>query len=286
VKRKSPKPFRWVKAVPRKLRVLWRALKKFNDDNGFLLSSGIAFNLVICLIPLILLTLAFIGTSLYSDREVLGHIRRYLENLIPSLDPRIMKNILVIVRDRNIVGVVGIGGLVWASTWVFSAIRTALNMIFQVKKGQGILHGKAVDLLMVLLAGTLFLASMFLSSGVAFVRASHSSFLLGTGGAAKFLLRYIIPFFFTFGMFFLIYEIVPNRRVRVKTAYQAALFTSLLWEAAKQFFGWYVLHLARFSVVYGSLATLAVFFFWIYYSAVILLLGGEIAFFLEKREAP
>mgnify|MGYP000338351674 CR=1 FL=1 len=57
----------------------------------------------------------------------------------------------------------------------------------------------------------------------------------------------------------------------------------LFWEVAKQLFGWYVLHLGRFSMVYGSLSTLAIFFLWIYYSSVILLMGGEAVFFLEKR---
>ena len=151
MKRKHLKPFYRIKGGLRKIRILWWAMKKFSGDNGFLLSSGIAFNLVICLIPLILLVLALVGTYPYSDREVLNHIRRYLENLFPSLDPRIMRNILTIVRDRKIVGVVGIGGLIWASTWVFSSIRTALNMIFQVKNSQGIVYGKTVDLVMVLL---------------------------------------------------------------------------------------------------------------------------------------
>jgi membrane protein len=62
-------------------------------------------------------------------------------------------------------------------------------------------------------------------------------------------------------------------------------FTSLLWEVAKQLFGWYILHLGRFSMVYGSLSTLVIFFLWIYYSSTILLLGGEVAFLLEKRRA-
>ena len=285
MKRKHLKPFYRIKGGLRKIRILWWAMKKFSGDNGFLLSSGIAFNLVICLIPLILLVLALVGTYPYSDREVLNHIRRYLENLFPSLDPRIMRNILTIVRDRKIVGVVGIGGLIWASTWVFSSIRTALNMIFQVKNSQGIVYGKTVDLVMVLLSGTLLLVSMVLSSGITFLRGSHASLLLGMGLITKFLLKYIIPFFFTFGMFFLIYKIIPNRRIHLKTAFQTALFTSLLWEVAKQFFGWYVLHLGKFSVVYGSLGTLAIFFLWVYYSAAILLLGGEVAFFLERRGA-
>jgi len=37
--------------------LLWQALRKFNDDNGFFLSSGIAFNILINLIPFILLLL-------------------------------------------------------------------------------------------------------------------------------------------------------------------------------------------------------------------------------------
>jgi membrane protein len=85
-------------------------------------------------------------------------------------------------------------------------------------------------------------------------------------------------------MFFLIYKITPNKKVPVKLAFQAALFTSLFWEVAKQLFGWYVLHLGRFSMVYGSLGILAIFFLWIYYSSAILLLGGEVCYLLEKSK--
>jgi uncharacterized BrkB/YihY/UPF0761 family membrane protein len=87
----------WLKEILNKLRLLWHALKKFNDDNGFLLSSGLIFNLLVGLIPLFLLLLAFVGTCLYSDREVLNDIRRYLESVAPSLDPKIMKSILKVI---------------------------------------------------------------------------------------------------------------------------------------------------------------------------------------------
>ena len=84
-------------------------------------------------------------------------------------------------------------------------------------------------------------------------------------------------------MFFLIYKIVPNKKIPWKPALQAACFSSLLWEVAKQLFGWYVTHLGKFSMVYGSLSTMAVLFLWIYYSSAILILGGEIAFLLDMR---
>ena len=69
------------------------------------------------------------------------------------------------------------------------------------------------------------------------------------------------------------------------TALQAALFASLLWEGAKHLFGWYVLSLGGFTMVYGSLSALAVFVLWTYYSSTILLIGGEVAYFLEKERA-
>jgi len=83
-------------------------------------------------------------------------------------------------------------------------------------------------------------------------------------------------------MVFLIYKIIPNKRVHFKSALQAALFTGLLWEMAKHLFAWYVVHLARYSIFYGSLSTLVIFVLWMYYSSTILVPGGEFAYFLEE----
>jgi membrane protein len=136
---------------------------------------------------------------------------------------------------------------------------------------------------MILLAGIFLLISMAFTSVITFVQGYRFSPFLELRPIIRFILKYFIPFFFTFGMCFLIYKIIPNMKIRFKTALQATFFTSLFWEVAKQLFGWYVLHLGRFSMIYGSLSTLAIFFLWIYYSSGILLLGGEVAFLLEKK---
>jgi membrane protein len=275
---------KWGKRFKKSLRILWEALKKFNGDHGFFLSAGITFNLLICLVPFILLLLSLLGTYLYSYREVLDHIRHYLHNALSSFDPKIMKNILRIIQDRKIVGVLGIGGLIWTSTWVFSSLRTSLNMVFQVDKGRGILREKGIDLLMIVLAGAFLFTSMMFTSVITIVQGYRFSPFLDMVPIIRFILKYFIPFLFTFWMCFLIYKIIPSKKIHFKTALQTAFFTSLFWEVAKQFFGWYVLHLGRFSMVYGSLSTLAIFFIWVYYSSSILILGGEVAFLLEKEK--
>jgi membrane protein len=194
-----------------------------------------------------------------------------------------MRTILQITQTRKIVGILGIAGLLWTSTWVFSSLRTALNVIFQVEEGRGIVKGKAIDLLMIFLAGIALFMSMTLTSAITFLQSYRLPAAVDMAPFVQWILKYLIPFLFTFWMFFLIYEIIPNRKVKIGPAFKAALFSSLLWEIAKQLFGAYVRHLGRFSVIYGSLGTITILFLWIYYSSAILLLGGEIAVLLESK---
>ena len=208
--------------------LLLGALKKFDRDHGFLLSAGIAFALLLCIIPLTFLLLALIGAYLFSEQAVLIHIRDYLENIFPSLDPKIMENFLRIMQDRQIVGILGLGGLAWTSTWVFSSLRTALNLIFEVRKGRSILRGKTVDLFMVLLAGIFFLLNMFFTSAINFFQSYQYFFHQDIGPLLTLILKYFFPFFLTFCMFFWIYKIAPNKFISSAIAFEATFFTSLL----------------------------------------------------------
>jgi membrane protein len=263
--------------------LLWQALKKFHDDNGFFLSSGITFNILINLIPFIMLLLALVGTYLYNDQEVLDHIRSYFRNVAPAFDPKIMKNLTDVIQNRQIMGALGSVALVWFSTWVFTSLRIVLNIVFRVEKSRGILRGIGLDLFMILLAGILLLVSMVLTTVVTFLQGYQGQIPVVIGPTIQWILKYLLPFLLTVGMFFLIYRIIPNKGVHFKSALQAAVFTGLLWELAKHVFGWYVVHLAKYSIFYGSLSTLAIFVLWVYYSSTILVVGAEFAYFLEEE---
>ncbi len=179
----------------------------------------------------------------------------------------------------------GMGGLLWTSTWVFSSLGSALNIIFRVEKDRSLVLGKAIDFFMLFLAGTLLLMSVVLSSVITLFQGYLFKFPLDIGFIFHPILKYLIPFLFTFCMFFLIYKIVPNKRIHSMIALKATFVASILWEVAKQLFGWYILHLGRFSMLYGSLSTLAIFLLWIYYISAIFLFGAEIASLLERGKS-
>jgi uncharacterized BrkB/YihY/UPF0761 family membrane protein len=117
--------------------------------------------------------------------------------MFPSLDPRITESTLRIVQDRRIVGILGMGGLLWTSTWVFSSLGSALNIIFRVKRDRSLLRGKAVDLFMLFLAGTLLLMSMALGSVITLFQGYLFKFPLDIGFIFHPILKYLIPFLFT-----------------------------------------------------------------------------------------
>jgi membrane protein len=262
----------------RGLGFLWQALVRFHDDNGFFLSSGIAFNILLTFIPFIILLLAVAGAYLYNDREVLDHVRVYLRNAAPAMDPKIMSGLMNVIERRQAIGILGFGGLVWLSTWLFTSLRIALNIVFRVKRPRGVIRAFGIDLLMIGAVGTLFLVNMVLSSFFGFLQGYQV-----TGPAIQLMLKYLLPFFLTFCVFCLVYKVIPDEAVYFSSTLKVALFTSLLWEAAKHFFTWYVANIAQYPIFYGSLSALVVFVLWIYYSSMIFVVGGEVLYLLEKE---
>ena len=278
-----PGKFRRLQKILHSFGLLWPSIKKFNTDNGFFLASGIAFNVLINLIPLILLLLAVVGTYLYNDQAVLDHLRAYFRDMLPALDPKFMKFVTDIIQTRHIVGIIGFIGLLWFSTFVFGSLRIAFDIVFRVKKSRKFLPGIGVDLLMILLAGVLLFVSMFLSSAMAALQNIRGPVPVVIGPAVQWLLKYALPFVLTLCLFFLIYKILPFKKVYLKSALQAALVASLLWELAKHLFTWYVVHVAQYSVLYGKLNALVLFVLWVYYSSAVVVLGGEFAYLLEEN---
>jgi len=264
------------------IRLLGSALMKFDRDRGFFLASGIAFQGLLCLVPFVLLLLSFAGSYLFADNRVADQLGRYFEQAAPALDPVVRRDLFQVVSHRGTFGVVGTIGLIWIAMTIFGWLRIALNTIFGVPKARGTLRGLGLDLVMIMLSGSAFLVSVGLTAFFEYLRRLGSPLLSAASGRLlNVALAYIVPFLVTLLICFLIYRIVPDRRVSARAAIRGALFTGVLWEAAKHLFALYVSVFGRYSIVYGSLGAAAILLVWIYYSAAVLLLGAEVTALLD-----
>jgi len=73
-----------------------------------------------------------------------------------------------------------------------------------------------------------------------------------------------------------IFVLVPNRKVQFRDAVAGAFLTAVLFEIAKTAFVAYVTN-ANYTVIYGALATVPIFLFWLYLVWSVVLFGASLA---------
>lgn len=270
------------KRLPRKSRGL---IQKLDQDDVFFLASGLAFNFLICFIPLILVILSVLGFFLHSSQEILNTVRSYLVRMLPQASPKLTANILNVIKDRQIVGLLGFLGLIWTAMNLFSSIKTVLNKTLEVVSNHSYFREKLHDLIYVMITGILFLLSIVLSMIFDLIRTIPVKLglpplldLKWWGWTAGILVAYI----FSVLMFFVLFRFLPSRKPSTRAAFLSALLIAGLWELAKYFFRIYVNFINAFAAVYGSLGLLVVFIVWIYYSCLLFVLGGEIIWILSR----
>jgi membrane protein len=99
-------------------------------------------------------------------------------------------------------------------------------------------------------------------------------------GMHAFLLQ-AIPIAVSTIAFFLLYRIVPHRRVPWRHALAGGALAAVAFELAKEMFAFYVAHMPGYNVVYGAFAALPFFLLWVYLSWLVVLFGAELAASLD-----
>jgi membrane protein len=260
-------------------RNLWR---KGARDQIFFLASGITFNVLVTIVPLLLMTISILGILVESSAAAREQILNFIQRAMPLASTQAEALLFSLIEDRGVLGVIGLIGLVWASTRLFGSLRTVLEIIFEIPPEDrlGIVEGKIHDIKMVVVVGTLFLLTLSLTTALRWVEkygvgflgldAYNLSWVTALGSA-------LLAFAITYLMFYFVYRYVPDRWIPRSDAAIAALFSGILFELAKQLFVAYLSEVTRFLVLYGSFTNLVVVAFWVYYSSLVFILGGELA---------
>jgi membrane protein len=262
------------------------------EDNIFFLAGGIAFNILLAAVPFVLLFASGLGYLLdqsaeASSAEVNDIVYRFLP---PSPAGEQLGRILVdIIKSRQALGIYSVIGFIWFSTRLFGSLRSVLAQIFDIDSDRGIVAGKIFDVQITIVSSLLLVAYTALNAYLA-LATTRGLLLLGQlglrqdmMGALEYNIGQIVSFMFIALMFFSLYKFLPNRRIRWQTALIASLFTSLLLELAKRGFGGYVKSFNPGSLYSGTLAALIIVVVWVYYAAMIFILGGEVAQVYELR---
>lgn len=268
------------------------------EDNVLFLAGGIAFNLILAAVPFILLLVGgatFLLPHLVRDMPLntSQSVADFIDRLLPAhahgQTSAIDKMINDVVRTRGSLTIYSAIGFIWFSTRLFGSLRTVLASVFDIESERGIIAGKIFDVKITVLSTLLFVASMTVSTYILLATHSGATALVDLGlrkdvmGSLEYWIGRGLAFLFIALMFFALYKYLPIRRVRAKTAWMAATFTSVAFELARAAFSYYTATFNPASLYTGALAAIVIVVVWTYYAALIFILGGEVGQVFELR---
>ncbi len=264
---------------------------RIDRHNVFLLSGGLAFSLFTCIIPLILIVFWILGNFLSSEEMEL-QIITFINTVIPYSEyAEFVKQIIFsrveeVIELKNVAGLVGFGGLLFAASGFFSSMRTVLNKINGVDIDINIFLGKLRDFLVILVAILLFFASILALPLLELFRsiAESTPYLkFFTHPIFQQLFTIIVSFFIMFILMYLFYTFIPTAKIRHRSAVAGAFWASILWNGMKIIFGYYLSNFHTWGQIYGAYALVIVIAFWIYYTAAVFIIGAEVGKLFDER---
>jgi len=255
-------------------RGFWR---RVTGHELMLRAAAIAFYAVLGSIPLLLLGVSVLGYFLGSSQQAVNEVMGVARRAIPrATGPEVEAFIRSLIESRHITGVLGIGSLLWIAMGVFDILTFSLTALTGGRDGRSYVRRKLVALLVMGVFGFLFVLSLMASW--TFGAWDEIQELLGVRVTLPaFLAHPDLPRYVTSGymvlLLALVYRVAPVRTIRWRAILGGALTAGVLWHLVRLAFNWYLMNLSRYNLVYGILAGFAGMILWIFYTAIVILLG-------------
>ncbi|MBC5798895.1 MAG: YihY/virulence factor BrkB family protein [Candidatus Eremiobacteraeota bacterium] len=255
---------------------------RFSADGCAFLAQALAFNAIFAVFPMIILTiavLAFIYGNAYGETRAIGLIG----TLAPGVKEIVSDNLQHIIQFRGISGAIAFVALLWSGKNLFQGLAYALNRALNVPAGRPLVSDILVSLVILPILAVLFIVATAVPLVISLVVVKfggfpHAAVLTQIAG-------YGTGVILIFAIALVLYDYLPNRKVKRGFGIPGAIVFTLAWELAQIAFAIYTTH-ANYTRVYGALAAFAILLIWFYYMATIFLFGAQISAQWLRQHSP
>ena len=124
-------------------------LHAFYEDNCSLMAAAISFYAILSVIPLFLLFISVSGFVMHSSTQAFEAVTELLLKAFPTSTLAVFKILSDLIQQKTVFGLIGLAGLTWAASRIFSAVENSMNIVWKVKRGRAYWHSKFLSLLLV-----------------------------------------------------------------------------------------------------------------------------------------
>ncbi len=259
-------------------RKMW---SRFYKHSGPMMAAAISFYFILSSVPLTLLGFSILGMVLGSPQRATAWMLAItnLQKLFPAGTMPMASFFETFISKAQFVSILSFVLLFIFSGGVFLTVESAINKVFERHENRPVWR-QLVFAYILMFATYLFLLGSVAMSWGAMIAAGLGTSVLGIPSARMGIFWkifwFLTPIIWVAFFFALVYKLIPHRKVKWKYALAGGFFAGIGWEIAKRLFTIYIKYVVKFNELYGGISVVLATLMWIFYTAAILLLGGEL----------
>jgi membrane protein len=248
-------------------------LKRWSEDRCPQIAGSLTYMTLLAIFPMFAVVVAVLSQSPIFE-DVMSAIKIWLLlNFLPETAGKIITVYMEeLAQHAARLTWYGLAVVLALALWTMHLMDRSFNAIWRVSRGRSY-WALLVGYTALLVTGPLLLlASVTFTTYVLAITEDARRWASFAGTA----LLHVVPLVMSAVAFFLVYRIVPHRRVPWRHALLGAVAAAVFFESAKQLLGHFVRHSPTYSIAYGAFAAFPVFLVWVYVSWLGILLGAEL----------
>ena len=243
-------------------------------------AAEMSYMLTLSVFPLLLSFMAIfsiVGNTAFVN-EALNTLSQFAPAEVIVVIQTVLKEV-TLLKGYSLVAIIGFLTTLYLASNSISVIIKCLNKSDRIKETRGFIHTKFLSIIMV------FVYVIFLFFSVNLIVFGQSILSLITKyirviplevSQLILLLRWPVTFVLIFVLAAINYYVLPAKKVKIKTVVPGSIFFTVFWLIGSWLFSIYINNFGSYNKVYGSIAAFAILMIWLYFTSIIILVGGEI----------
>ena len=270
---------------------VWQLTKKVvhgvDEANLIDYASGLAFNFLLALFPLLLFMLALFGLFASRSSELQTSLLSYFADFLPPSAFQLLNDTTIELAKSSSGGKLtfGIVLALWFGSGGISSMISTLNAAYGVRDSRSWLRIRAIAIGLMITISILLLAALFvLLAGGRVVDWIGMKLNLGTTVVLVWKsMQWVAAALFAIVSFWMIYYCGPSLgRRHWYWGIPGSMFGAFLWLAASAGFRLYLHFFNTYTATYASLGAVMILLVWLYVTGLAFLVGGEINAEIER----
>jgi membrane protein len=266
------------------LRILIATGRDIADGLPTLRAMGLVYTTLLSLVPLLAVSFSVLkGFGVHNQVEPL------LLNLLAPLGEQgveITEKIIEFVDNVNVrvLGSLSLIFLFYTVISLLTKIEQALNNTWRIKNYRGLIQRISEYISIIMVGPVLIFSGIGLAASIKTSTVANALASMHGYGTLIWILSNVASFLLIVGAITFIYILVPNEKVRIRSAFTGAVAAALMWKVTGWLFSTFVAGSTKYSAIYSGFAVSIIFMIWLYLSWLILLIGATIAYYHQHPE--